>query len=170
MGLGIGGLWVQNRAQFGDQASQVAGIARIARQIAQLFWIGLQIEQLGGKANVVVELPTPLAQHEGTGDRACCMVLAQDDALRVIWRLSQIRKVLPRPVVVQAAAKMLGNGGRDIQQADRRLAYLTWREARTARDQGHRHALLVHVGLAPKATRADIVAVIAGIDNASVLA
>ena len=70
------------RRSAASQSATSPAIARLARQIAGLLRVGVEIEQLRRHAGVIDVFERALADHEGAGRRAGGVVFAEDRAPR----------------------------------------------------------------------------------------
>ena len=82
LGLAVRRLGIDNPSQFAAQFGDVCRVGRIVRQIGCLVRVGVEIEELGLKADILVILPTSLPKHECTGRRSEGVILGEG---RPLW-------------------------------------------------------------------------------------
>ena len=132
-------------------------------QVPALLRVGLQVEQLRLETGIADELPPALPQHEAPGGGPCRMIFAEHGALRLLAERPE-RAAGQRGVGVEARA--FEDRRVAVQQRGRRAADPPRRHARPGGDQRHADRLLIHVGLAPEPARAEVLAMVAGVDDA----
>ena len=154
-----------------SQSATQAAITGVLAQVPRLVGIGLQIEQLRRHADVVHVLEFAFADHEGAGGGAGGVIFAHDGALRAPCRATMSSSGAPgrsRSLGVARQPDAIEDGREAIDQRDRLAADDARRHLGSGHDHRHAGRLLVHVGLAPQPARAEVVAVVAGVDDARV--
>ena len=141
---------------------------RFGGQVNQFFRVFQQIEQLGPHADVVAVLPGPVAQHEATRCRADRMVFT-DDRARGHGPIRQVHERLATGRGQTDGTGRPEDGYRAIDVAYRLGDRLPLADTRAGNDHGHARRLFIEHGLAPQTASAEVVTMVAGIDDQRVV-
>src|SRR5689334_14890786 len=164
----IGYFRVYDLAQGGLAVGHQPAIAGLAIEIPRLIGIGLEVEQLWRHADVVDVLELALADHEGSSGGTGRVIFAHDGAFGRP-PAHDVQQRGARQVAVfgmNRQADAVDDGRKAIDQGYRLATdNLGWNFG-TCHQHRHGGRFLIHIGFAPQSAAAEIVAVVAGVDDA----